>query len=494
MKYISLFAGIGGFDLALDRLGHECVWANEWDKYARQIYELRFNRKIDPRDIRLVATDELPDFDLLVGGFPCQAFSIAGKRLGFEDTRGTLFFEIARIIKDKRPKYFLLENVKGLLSHDNGKTLQTILATINELGYESEWKVFNSKNHGVPQNRERIFISGYIRGEPRPKILSYRYSNTEDIIQINNPTHSNNRIYDPNGISPALNTMQGGNRQPKIIGMMNYTTEKRVYDTPKEINKYLKKHKNKTINEIADYLKLPKTQVEHYFRTDNSRAIPTPEVWNKLKELFNFDDTWDSAVNETYTKQIEFEQTRRIYDTTISPTLTASSSDKIAIPVLTPKGDNRQPKIRVRNFGSSAQLLNETDISPTLTTSMGTGGGNIPVIIPIVHNLQTRNPDRPSLTRICDCGSGKLYQKCHGVPAGSGHISKNDGTTYCLDTGNSQGVEIDKKIRRLTEIECERLQGFPDNWTESISSTQRYKCLGNAVTVNVVYDIAKNYN
>ena len=402
MKYISLFAGIGGFDLALDRLGHECVWANEWDKYARQIYELRFNRKIDPRDIKLVATDELPDFDLLVGGFPCQAFSIAGKRLGFEDTRGTLFFEIARIIKDKRPKYFLLENVKGLLSHDNGKTLQTILTTINELGYESEWQILNSKNHGVPQNRERIFISGYIRGEPRPKIFPIGQTNNSTIkvyqrgkhqqdiiydtdgimatlpagthastphltkiIQLNNPSHSNNRIYDPNGTSPALNTMQGGNRQPKI---------------------------------------------------------------------------------------------------------------------------------RVRNFGSSAQLLNETDISPTLTTSMGTGGGNIPVIIPIVHNLQTRNPDRPSLTRICDCGSGKLYQKCHGVPAGSGHISKNDGTTYCLDTGNSQGVEINKKIRRLTEIECERLQGFPDNWTESISSTQRYKCLGNAVTVNVVYDICQGYN
>ena len=134
MKYISLFAGIGGFDLALNRLGHECVWANEWDKYAGQIYNNRFNTKIDSRDIRLVKTDELPDFDLLVGGFPCQAFSIAGKRMGFEDTRGTLFFEIARIIKDKRPKYFLLENVKGLLNHNRGETFQTILATINELG------------------------------------------------------------------------------------------------------------------------------------------------------------------------------------------------------------------------------------------------------------------------------------------------------------------------------------------------------------------------
>lgn len=388
MKYCSLFSGIGGFDLALDRLGHECVYANDFDKYAGQIYNSRFNRKIDTRDIRLVKTDELPDFDLLVGGFPCQAFSIAGKRLGFEDTRGTLFFEIARIIKDKRPKYFLLENVKGLLNHNRGETFQTILATINELGYESEWQILNSKNHGVPQNRERIFISGYIRGESRPKIFPIRQSNTE-------------------------------NNQPKVIGMMNYTTEKRTHDTPKEINIFLKQHKNKTINEIAEYLKLPKTQVEHYFRSDNSRAVPSPEVWNKLKELFNFDDTWDSSINETYTKQIEFEQTRRIYDTIISPTLTASSSDKIAIPTI--------------------------------------------------------NPDRENIRQ-------------------ARRFKKNGDVSYTLVCQFVNGVSDGINIRRLTEIECERLQGFPDNWTEGITSIQRYKCLGNAVTVNVIYDICKGYN
>ena len=307
-KYISLFAGIGGFDLALNRLGHKCVWANEWDKYAGQIYNNRFNTKIDSRDIRLVKTDELPDFDLLVGGFPCQAFSIAGKRMGFEDTRGTLFFEIARIIKDKRPKYFLLENVKGLFSHNRGETFQTILATINELGYECEWQILNSKNHRVPQNRERIFISGYIRGEPRPEVLPIRLTNSKDIIQINNPTHSNNRIYSTEGVCPTLNTMQGGNRQPKIA-----------------------------ISKVLGGLQKNASQTNG-------------------------------------------------------------------------------------------------EISPTLTSAMGMGGGHIPVIIPENYRL-----------------------------------------------------------RRLTEVECERLQGFPDNWTEGVSSTQRYKALGNAVTVNVIYDICKEY-
>lgn len=116
MKYISLFAGIGGFDLALNGGGHTCVYVNEWDKKAAQIYEKNFKHKPDTRDIRTVATSEIPDHDILMGGFPCQAFSNAGKRKGFEDTRGTLFFEIARILRDKRPRYFLLENVKGLLT------------------------------------------------------------------------------------------------------------------------------------------------------------------------------------------------------------------------------------------------------------------------------------------------------------------------------------------------------------------------------------------
>ena len=212
MKYISLFAGIGGFDLALNRLGHECVWASEWDKYAAQIYDKNFGHQesgeslqgtergsiqyrgdksdtkvgrkfqqskgIDTRDIRTVPTTDIPDHDLLVGGFPCQAFSIAGKRRGFDDTRGTLFFEIARILKDKNPKYFILENVKGLLSHNNGSTFKTIISTLTELGYDLQWQVVNSKNFGVPQNRERVFIVGHLRGQPRPEVFPIGTSNT----------------------------------------------------------------------------------------------------------------------------------------------------------------------------------------------------------------------------------------------------------------------------------------------------------------------------
>jgi DNA (cytosine-5)-methyltransferase 1 len=171
MKFIELFAGIGGFRLGLEQAGHECVYANEWLEKPASIYEKNFGEKPDTRDIRTVKSSEIPDFDILCAGFPCQSFSIAGKRRGFDDTRGTLFFDIARILKEKQPRLLLLENVKGLLSHDNGNTFKTIISTLTELGYDIQWQVLNSKNFGVPQNRERVFIIGNLRGTPRPKVF-----------------------------------------------------------------------------------------------------------------------------------------------------------------------------------------------------------------------------------------------------------------------------------------------------------------------------------
>jgi len=162
--FIDLFAGIGGFHEAAKELGGHCVFASEIDKYACITYEA--NHGIKPHgDITKIDAKNIPDHDILFAGFPCQSFSIAGKRLGFEDTRGTLFFEIARILKEKKPKMFLLENVKGLKNHDNGKTLAVILDTLQSLGYDVHYTVLNAKDYGVPQNRERIFFMGF--REPR---------------------------------------------------------------------------------------------------------------------------------------------------------------------------------------------------------------------------------------------------------------------------------------------------------------------------------------
>lgn len=160
-KFIDLFAGVGGIRIPFQELGGECVFTSELDKYAQITYETNFEDK-PQGDITKIDEQDIPNFDILLAGFPCQAFSIAGKRLGFEDTRGTLFFDIARIIKYHKPKAFLLENVKGLINHNKKQTFKTIKETLHELGYNVHFKVLNAKKFGVPQNRERIYIVGFL--------------------------------------------------------------------------------------------------------------------------------------------------------------------------------------------------------------------------------------------------------------------------------------------------------------------------------------------
>lgn len=157
MTFIDLFAGLGGFRLALESLGARCVYSNEWDKHVQKVYESNFG-EIPEGDITSVDEKSIPNHDILCAGFPCQAFSISGKQRGFEDSRGTLFFDVARIVKAKRPKVVFMENVKNLAGHDGGKTLEVIQATMEELGYEFNQKVLSAVDYGVPQKRERIYM------------------------------------------------------------------------------------------------------------------------------------------------------------------------------------------------------------------------------------------------------------------------------------------------------------------------------------------------
>jgi DNA (cytosine-5)-methyltransferase 1 len=340
MKAISLFAGIGGFDLPLTRYGHEIVYVNEWDKYAAQTYEKNFKHRPDTRDIRSVPSKEIPNADIIVGGFPCQIFSIAGKRKGFDDTRGTLFFEIARILRDKRPRYFILENVKGLLSHDSGKTFSTILRILSDLGYEYEWQVLNSKNFGVPQNRERIFIVGHLRGEPRPEVFPF-----------------------------------GSKAETNLAG------DKKFID-----------------------LQLEGAKITNQIRTIQARYYKG----------------WSTRYGEN------------------SGVLVGT--------------------LRTHKDGNGFREIKQ-GISPTIPARAREDGSGQPVI----YDMKTLG----SKTR-------------------RGFAKR--GYTGALDTDRSKVVDA---IRRLTPVECERLQGFPDNWTAGVSDTQRYKQLGNAVTVNVVEEIIK---
>lgn len=269
MKFLDLFAGIGGFRLGLEQAGHECVGFCEIDKFARQSYKAIHNTEGEREyhDITTVSNEEWRTLrgtvELICGGFPCQAFSIAGKRKGFlDETRGTLFFEIARAAEQIKPRTLFLENVRGLLSHDKGRTFRTIISTLDELGYDAEWQILNSKNFGVPQNRERVFIIGHLRGErgrevfpirgkdeyldskinnagvipygtggiPQqravvksngisPALLATGYKDPQKIMVINKENgmpRETNRVYSSEGLSPTLNTMQGGGREPKI--------------------------------------------------------------------------------------------------------------------------------------------------------------------------------------------------------------------------------------------------------------------------------------
>lgn len=222
MKFLDLFAGIGGFRLGMESAGHECVGFCEIDKYARASYKAIHNTEgeIELHDITAVSDESIRGFgsvDVICGGFPCQAFSIAGNRRGFEDTRGTLFFEIARFASILRPKYLFLENVKGLLNHDGGATFETIIRTLDGLGYDVEWQVLNSKNFGVPQNRERVFIIGHLRGERTRNVFPIgreseqsdrQQSKIEIVGNTKNPNGTSQGtgsvVYDSNGLIGTL--------------------------------------------------------------------------------------------------------------------------------------------------------------------------------------------------------------------------------------------------------------------------------------------------
>lgn len=305
-RVISLFCGVGGIDIAFENAGFKTVFANDIDRYACKTFDDNFNIKATCDDVKNLKAKDLPDFDCLIAGFPCQAFSVAGYRKGFEDTRGTLFFEIARILQERRPQVVFLENVKNLVAHDNGKTFNVILSSLKDIGYHVRYMVLNACEYGnIPQNRERIYIVGFL---------------DEDFA---------NKFYFPNPIPLTTKLKDVIDFDHKIEEKFYYTEEK------------------------------------------------YPKIVKAMKEFKNQDTLY---------------QWRRKY---------------------------------VRQ--------NKSNLSPTLTANMGTGGHNVPLVI----------------------------------------------TNY--------------GIRKLTPKECFNLQGFPQNFKlPNMSTAQLYKQAGNSVCVTVIERIAKN--
>ena len=408
MKCFSLFSGIGGFDLALRNLGHETVGACEIDKWARQIYGKQFPNVKIWENATTINPRELPDFDILCAGFPCQAFSLAGKRLGFEDTRGTLFYEIARIAKEKRPRYLFLENVKGLLYHDSGRTFQTIISTFDELGYDLEWQVLNSK-YFVPQNRERIFIIGHIRnGSVRPIFP------LGEVGQLNDG---------------SCQEAQG--KGQRIQGQLSSAID----------SNYKKGAGSRTM--IVTDPKISGTITSTYYKG-----------WGGDRTMIKLGNTCESHPTS---------QCNTVYDPDgISPTVNAGTHGYSMGYI---KEDKTKMILTSHTKANIKQRIQDRENTWTLDTS-GKKQGIITV----------SDSDKDSCRIYSDKGISRTLR------ANSGGYGSKTGA-----------YEIKERIRMLTPTECERLQGFPDGWTEGLSNTQRYKCLGNAVTVPVVEYILKHF-
>ena len=253
MRIVSLFSGIGGFELGIQKsnLNAQVVFASEIDRNATISYLANFSGNNLHGDITKISEKDIPEHDFLVAGFPCQAFSIAGRRKGFDDTRGTLFFDVARILKEKQPKYFLLENVKNLVSHDEGKTFKTIIETLNEVGYTIDFTIINSSEAGLPQNRERTYIVG-IKG------ASCKNKNTDKRSPKINKLKS---TFKYRGFD-FFNSLEFKNKQKHIIDILEDNKEPKYLITNPSVERFLKENdfqeNSKCVDKIIKLFDLPK--------------------------------------------------------------------------------------------------------------------------------------------------------------------------------------------------------------------------------------------
>lgn len=305
LKIADFFAGIGGIRLAFDRQGCEAVFSNEIDDFACKTYVANFGN--NPKgDITKLDAKEIPDHDILLAGFPCQAFSIAGAKMGFEDTRGTLFFDVARVLKEKKPKAFLLENVKNLLSHDKGRTFKVIKNTLErDLGYTIFYRVLNARNFGVPQNRERILIVGFrkdlgIHGFDFP-IKDGKAKTLSDILERDVPlnyfiskvrfkgmqNHKKKhmekghgfgyRILDPDGISGAIVVGGMGRERNLVMDKDSFSKLKGKRGIGKKTARairYLTPREYARLQGFPDNFAIPVSNAQAYKQFANSVAVP----------------------------------------------------------------------------------------------------------------------------------------------------------------------------------------------------------------------------
>jgi DNA (cytosine-5)-methyltransferase 1 len=334
---VSLFSGCGGLDLGFIQAGFEVVWANDFFKEAVDTYKANIGNHIVYGDITKIPSSEIPnDFDILLGGFPCQGFSVANIKRSMEDKRNFLYKELLRIIGDKQPKFFVAENVKGLLSMQKGKVIEMIMSDFRSIGYEVNKRLLKASDYGVPQNRERIVIIGNKLGLKNP-FPEPTHGLANDLFS--NSTLPYRTVKDSVGYLLNVRTRE----MPfELDGKMiyNHVARTNVSDVF-----WGRKHKVNQ-HDICDYLKEWRTKAGistkkidelfgyahtagHWFRKDNnSGSIPNPKDWWELKKVLGFDDKYDKAVTELELKPISFEQSLRINNwETASDTITATGPE-----------------------------------------------------------------------------------------------------------------------------------------------------------------------
>ena len=433
MKFIDLFSGIGGFRSGLEKNGHKAVAYSEVDKYAKQSYTSIYetSEELDLGDITKVSNEQWQDLkgkaNIIVGGSPCQSFSLAGKRRGFEDTRGTLFFHYVNAIKEVQPEFFIFENVKGMMSHDKGETIKTVLSSFNEIGYDIDFDVFNSKYYGVPQNRERIYIVG----------------KRKDL-----------------GINESRESVKG---KKKLDQLKNWAIEN------------------------INYVKL----------------LPENKNENVKKRLI---DVLEDEVDEKY--YLSEEKTKKL-------TLDQNIGETLAAPVLAPDRINKsQNGRRFKNDGEPMFTLTTQDrhgIAIREATKQGYAvaeqGDSVNVTYPDSKTRRGRVGKQVAQTlQAGEVNQGVIINPLKDKTYKSWRYEQNvfdsNGITRSLKASLGGTPEIINKkynqlrIRKLTPLECWRLQGFKDEQfykakDSGVSNSQLYKQAGNAVTVNVVDAITK---
>lgn len=513
--YVELFAGIGGVSFGFDKVGGKCLLASEIDKYAIKAYNT-LHPNVEVRgDIMEINEEDVPDHDILSFTTPCQSFSVAGKRLGFEDARGTLVFEALRIAKHKQPKILFMENVKGLVNHDSGRTLDTILSLMSEIGYTVDYDVLNSKYFGVPQNRERIFIIG---------VRNNLIESEEWKIEGNNIVSKAKKRIDKDTVRTFnFNWPSQESVTTRLRDILEREVEEKYYISKEKADKLVAKleESQSDIKKIG-WIEKDRDQKRVHSVTGIMPTITANNQGGRSPGAFIVDEETEVKIKQNEHRMMRHidlkghDSIKRVYDPEgISPTLTTM-------------GGHREPKIIEDqipvDYSRKTGIGNERDIALCLSSRdwRGLNRNQKQNAVLDVKSLGNVNPSGKGM-------NGQVYDGVNGISPtittnkGEGlkimtevratltpdreekrqngrRFKENDEEAFTVNTQDKHGVAIGNypkyRIRKLTPKECFRLQGFKDEDFEKltvagISNSQLYKMAGNAVTVNVIEAIGE---